>query len=91
MSEPKSIKKHIMTVDVSQIINDHEMVYYVEIKGKNGTSNMTTDDPDDIPDKIMKNFYYFKSKSKNSPNPYIVNVVNRDNNPTISNNGCYDK
>ena len=91
MSEPTSIKKHIMTVDVSQIISDHSMTYSVVIKGKNGSSSMSTRNPKDIADAVMDNFDYFKSMSKNSPNPYIVNVVDRDKNPTISNNGCYDK
>lgn len=91
MAEAKSTKKHIMTVDVSQMYDDNGIKYMVKIQAKNTETTMNMRDPAKIADYIMERFYLSKSMSNPPPNPYIVNVVDRDNNPTISNNGYYDK
>ena len=80
-----------MTVDVSQMYDDNGIKYLVKIQAKNRETHMNMRDPAKIADYIMEKFYLSKSMSNPPPNPYIVNVVDRDNNPTISNNGCYDK
>lgn len=80
-----------MTVDVSQLYDDNGIKYQLTIQAQNRVTHINTRNPDNIADYIMENFHFFKSMSTPSPNPYIVNVVDRDNKPTISNNGCYDK
>ena len=80
-----------MTVDVSQMYDDNGIKYLVTIQAKNRETHMNMRNPDKIADYIMEKFYFSKSMSNPPPNPYIVNVVDRDNKPTISNNGCYDK
>ena len=65
------IRKHIMTVDITEVSDNQRRTYYVDITGKKGTSNFATDSQESIADRIVQEMRYFSTEAP-IPNPYIV-------------------
>ena len=70
LSEPE-IKRHLMTVDITEVLENQKRTYEAVVKGKKGSTFYRADDKDALAQMIVKEMWWFGTQAP-IPNPFIV-------------------
>ena len=71
LSEPEISKRHLMTVDITEVFRNQKWTYVADVKGKKGTSTFVADNKEALAKMIVEEMWFFSLQAP-IPNPFIV-------------------